>query len=354
MSAKFIFNHSTALLMASTLAFGLVSCGETQTNTSTNSTTPPAENTSNTSGVTGDVLIDGSSTVFPISEAMAEEFMKANQGTKVTVGVSGTGGGFKKFCAGETDIANASRPIKESEMELCKAKGIEYIEVAVAFDGLSVVTNKENNWVTCLKPDDLKTMWQVEAEGKIMKWNQVRPDFPDQALSLFGPGTDSGTYDYFTDAINDKEGESRGDFTASEDDNVIVQGVESDKGSLGFFGFAYYEENKDQLKIVEIENSEGKCVIPTHETIADASYNPLSRPLFFYVNKKALEEKPQVKAFTEYNLDNANKHFIDEVGYVSLPDDIRAKVQTRVDNKTVGSIFGGKSSVGVKLSEALK
>ncbi|MGK7874052.1 MAG: PstS family phosphate ABC transporter substrate-binding protein [Xenococcaceae cyanobacterium] len=310
-------------------------------------------NQTQTSGLSGDVLVDGSSTVFPISEAMAEEFMKENSGVRVTVGVSGSGGGFKKFCAGETDISNASRPIKKSEIELCQNKGIEYVEVPIAFDGLSVVVNPANKWATCLTPEELGKMWEPAAEGKIVKWNQVRNDFPDKPLGLYGPGIDSGTYDYFTDATTGEEGESRGDFTASEDDNVIVQGVVSDQGGLGFFGYAYYEENKDTLKVAQIKNAAGKCITPSQETIADGTYNPLSRPIFFYVKKSSLEEKPAVKAFVEYQMNPDNKSLISEVGYVPLPEDIVEKVQARLDNLTTGSIFEGKSSVGVKLTDKL-
>ncbi len=351
MSAKTLLKRPTAFLIASLLSLGLASCGQEQapTNTETPTETTPA----NTSGLSGDISVDGSSTVFPISEAMAEEFMKANSGTRVTVGISGTGGGFKKFCAGETDISNASRPIKESEIELCKKNNIEYVEIPVAFDGLSVVVHKENNWATCLKTDELATMWKPESEGKIMKWNQINPAFPDKDLDLFGAGTDSGTYDYFTDAITGKEGESRGDFTASEDDNVIVQGVSADPAGLGFFGFAYYEENKDTLKVLQIENSEGKCIEPTAETIADGTYNPLSRPIFVYISKTALESKPQVKAFAEYHLENANQPLVSEVGYIALTEDILTKAKARITNTTLGTIYEGKSSVGVKLSEKL-
>lgn len=354
MKTKTLLKFPTGFLMASLLSVGLASCNQQQT--TTQETTAPtttettSQNTPSTSGA--DVLIDGSSTVFPISEAMAEEFMKANQDVKVTVGISGTGGGFKKFCAGETDISNASRPIKQSEIDLCKEKGIEYIEIPVAYDGLSVVVHKENNWATCLKVEELAKMWETAAEGKIKKWNQINPQFPDKDLDLFGAGTDSGTYDYFTDAITGKEGESRGDYTASEDDNVIVQGVSADPAGLGFFGFAYYEENIDKLKIVQIENKEGKCVEPTKETIADGSYNPLSRPIFIYVSKAALD-KPKVKSFVEYHLDQAHQNLVDEVGYIALPTDILTKAKARFDNKTFGTVFGGKSSLGVKLSEKL-
>jgi phosphate transport system substrate-binding protein len=333
------------------LTLALAACGSSTPTDGADSAA--GEDAATEGGLSGEVLVDGSSTVFPISEAMAEEFMAENPDVRVTVGVSGSGGGFEKFCAGETDISNASRPIKADEMELCEEAGIEYVEVPVAFDGLSVVVNPENDWATCLKPEELGKMWEPAAEGQVTKWNQIRDDFPDSDLALFGAGTDSGTYDYFTDAVTGEEGESRGDYTASEDDNVTVQGVESDAGALGFFGFAYYEENKDSLKIVEIENSDGDCVTPSVETIADGSYNPLARPIFFYVKKEALETKPEVAAFVNYHLDLANEYLIEEVGYVALPADIHERVVVRVEEMTTGSIFGGESSVGVKLADKL-
>ena len=307
--------------------------------------------------VSGDVKVDGSSTVFPISEAMAEEFMADNGGAaRVTVGVSGSGGGFKKFCAGETDISNASRPIKQKEIDLCAENGIEFIEVPIAFDGLSVVVNPENEWAACMTAEQLAAMWAPSAEEAVTQWNQVDDSFPDSNLALYGPGTDSGTYDYFKEAtveeLTEEKG-TRGDFTASEDDNVIVQGVSSDPGGIGFFGFAYYEENKDSLKVVPIENANGDCVEPSGTTIEDGSYNPLSRPIFFYVKTSSYEENPAVKAFVDYQLDPANGDLISEVGYVAIPGELMDKVQARVEGGTTGSIFGGGSSVGVKLSEKL-
>jgi len=305
------------------------------------------------SGLEGDILVDGSSTVFPISEAMAEEFMAANPDTRVTVGVSGSGGGFKKFCAGETDISNASRPIKQEEIDLCTEAGIEFIEIPVAFDGISVVVNPENDWAECLTPEELGTMWEPAAEGTVTNWNQIKPEFPDQELGLYGPGTDSGTYDYFTDAATGEEGESRGDYTASEDDNVIVQGVESDPGGLGFFGFAYYDENRENLKSVSIQNDAGECISPAREAIADGTYNPLARPIFFYVKQESYETKPQVAAFAEYHISPDNAGLISEVGYIPLPDDIVAKAENRLTSATLGSIYEGGSSLGVKLSDKL-
>ena len=316
----------------------------------------PVLGTEAASDLEGSIAVDGSSTVFPITEAMAEEFQKANPGVKVTVGVSGTGGGFKKFCAGETDISDASRPIKEKEIKLCEDAGIEFIELPVSFDALSVVIHPENDWAQCLKVEDLKKMWESAAQGKIQTWKQVNDEFPDEKLALYAPGTDSGTFDYFTDAINGEEGESRGDFTASEDDNVLVQGVSGDKNALAYFGYAYYEENKGSIKAAGIDdgdpdNGEG-CVEPSTETVLDGTYQPLARPIFIYVKKSALE-RPELKAFVEFYMDPANKDFVSETGYVALPDDLYAKAQARITEGKTGSIFPGGSTVGVKLADVL-
>ena len=363
MLSQFSVSRVRCVSVLAALSLGVAACGGTggdttgttpDTNTTTEGTT---ETTPPASGLSGDVSVDGSSTVFPISEAMAEEFMADNSGqVRVTVGVSGTGGGFKKFCAGETDISNASRPIKQSEIDLCAQAGIEYIELPVAYDGLSVVLHPSNTWATCLTAEELGKLWEPAAEGKIMKWNQVRPDFPDRPIDLFAPGTDSGTYDYFVEAtVEGVSGEkgTRGDGTFSEDDNVLVQGVENDENAMGFFGYAYYEENKDRLKVASIKNSAGDCVEPSHDTIADGSYNPLSRPIFIYVSKAAYEEKPAVAAFVNYQIDPANASYIAETGYIPMPEDIVAKVQTRLTNLTLGSIYEGGSSAGVKLSDKL-
>ena len=288
--------------------------------------------TANGENVSGEIQIDGSSTVFPIAEAMAEEFQAANPDARVTVGVSGSGGGFKKFCAGETDISNASRPIKEEEAAACKAAGIEFAEVPIAYDGITLVTNTDNDWATCLTVEQLNKMWAPDSEGSVTNWNQVDPEFPDQALSLYGPGTDSGTFDYFTEEVNGEEGASRGDYTASEDDNVIVTGVESSAGSLGYFGFAYYEENEGDLKALEVENEEGKCTAPSSETIADGSYNPMSRPLFIYVKKEAYDTKPQVKAFVDYQLADENGELVKDAGYITLPEEDLAASRAKVES----------------------
>ena len=341
--------HLSRVLPLVVLVAGLTACGSGDGGEQQGATTE-------TSTLSGSITVDGSSTVFPITEAMAEEFQKANPDVKVTVGVSGTGGGFKKFCAGETDISDASRPIKEKEATACEEQGIEFIELPVAFDALSVVINPENDWAECLTVDQLKTIWEPDAQGKISQWNQVDPKFPDADLALFGPGTDSGTFDYFTDAIAGEEGASRGDFTASEDDNVLVQGVVGDKNALGYFGYAYYEENQDQLKAAKIDdgdpsNGDG-CIAPSQETVLDGTYQPLARPIFIYVKKAALD-KPEVKAFVDYYMDPTNKSFVSETGYVAMPDDIYMKAQARISEGKVGSVFEGGSTVGVKLSDVL-
>ncbi len=266
------------------------------------------------------VLVDGSSTVFPISEAMAEEFMADNRGTQVTVGVSGTGGGFKKFCAGEIDVTGASRPIKQEEKDACAAAGIEYIEVPVATDALTVVINNENTWAEEMTTEQLMMLWEPAAEGTITRWNQIDPKWPDETIDLFGPGTDSGTFDYFTDEIVGEEGASRADYTASEDDNLLVQGVSSDPFALGYFGLAYYLENEETLKAVAVDG-----VLPTPANVENGTYTPLSRPLFMYVKKSSLDGNAQVRSFMEYVLDNAPE-IVPEVGYVPLSADRYASI----------------------------
>jgi phosphate transport system substrate-binding protein len=307
--------------------------------------------------VEGNVAIDGSSTVYPISEAVGEEFQKANPKTKVTIGISGTGGGFKRFCAGETDISDASRPIKPTEVEACKAGGIEYIELPIAYDGLAILVNPKNDWATCVTVAELKTLWAPEAQGKIMKWSQIRAGWPERDIHLFGPGVDSGTYDYFTEAIVGKEHSSRGDFQSSEDDNVLVQGIAGDQSALGFFGVAYYEENKKKLKLLGVDDEKpdngAGCITPTAETIENGTYQPLARPLFIYV-KKTAADRPEVKAFVQFYLTQAPK-LVKEVGYVPFKADAYKLVQKRFDSRTMGSLFGGKGSqVGVTIADLLK
>lgn len=299
------------------------------------------------------IRVDGSSTVYLITEAVAEEFQKLKKGTvKVTIGISGSGGGFKKFCRGEIDISDASRPILKAEMDVCKANGIEFIELPVAYDGIAVVVNPKNTWVDKLTVEELKKMWEVAAQGKVKKWNQIRKDWPDAPLKLFGPGVDSGTFDYFTEAIVGKAKSSRGDYTSSEDDNVLVQGVAGDKYALGYFGLAYYEENKDKLRVVPIVNPKTKkAVLPTVETVANGSYQPLSRPLFIYVNLKSIE-KPEVKEFVEFYLKNASR-LVREVRYIPLPQTAYNLATERFIKKKTGSIFSG-AEVGVTIEDLLK
>jgi len=265
------------------------------------------------------IKVDGSSTVYPITEAVAEEFQKFKKGAvKATVGISGTGGGFKKFCRGETDISDASRPIKEKEIAACKETGVEYVEIPVAYDALTVVIHPSNTWAGTVTVEELKKMWEPEAQGKVMKWSDVNPKWPSEKLVLYGPGADSGTFDYFTEAINHKEKASRGDFTASEDDNVLVQGVSRDKNALGYFGYAYYAENMDKLKAVTVVNPKtGKPVAPSAAAVEDGSYAPLSRPIFIYVSAKAAK-KPEVREFVEFYLKNAPQ-LVKQVKYVPLP-----------------------------------
>ena len=254
--------------------------------------------------LSGTIEVDGSSTVGPLITAAAEQFRQQQSEVDIRVGTSGTGGGFERFCVGETDISNASRPIKDDEeVPICEENGVEYTELHVAVDALTVVVNSENDWATCLTVDQLKTMWEPKAEGEVMSWNQVDPSFPDEDLVLFGAGTDSGTFDYFTDEVNGEEGASRTDYQATEDDNVTVQGVSSERGGLGYFGFSYYEENQDKLKAVEIDNGDG-CVAPSVESSQAGDYTPLARPLFIYVKNESLA-RPETEAFVQYMIDNA-------------------------------------------------
>lgn len=265
-------------------------------------------------GVTGVVSLDGSSTVYPISEAVAEEFLTEAPGVRTTVGVSGTGGGFKRFLNGETDINDASRPISASEKEIAAANGLEYLEIAVAYDGLSIVVNPSNTWVDHLTTAELQMIWQPGST--VDSWNDIRAEWPDQPIRLYGAGTDSGTFDYFTEVINGEAGASRADYTASENDNVLVTGIAGDENALGYFGYAYYQENQDKLKVVPIDSGSGP-ILPNATTINDGTYAPLSRPLFIYLSKAAAA-KPQVRAFVEFYLEIAPQ-IVDEVGYIPLP-----------------------------------
>jgi phosphate transport system substrate-binding protein len=299
------------------------------------------------------VKVDGSSTVFPITEGVAEDYQKAKKGAvKVTVGISGTGGGFKKFCRGETDMSNASRPITAKEMADCKAAGIEYYELPIAFDALTVVINPRNSFLKQITIAELKKMWEPAAQGVIKNWNQVNPAWPDAPIKLFGAGADSGTFDYFTEAVTGKSKSSRGDFTASEDDNVLVQGVSSDVNAIGYFGYAYYAENKSKIKSLPIVNSKGAAVYPDEKTVIDGSYEPLSRPIFIYVNAKSLE-KPEVKDFVDYMLKNTAK-IAKEVKYVPLPAKAYTMAAEHLKKGKKGTVFGGKNEVGITIEELMK
>jgi len=301
------------------------------------------------------IKIDGSSTVYPITEGIAEEFQRAKRGAvKVTVGISGTGGGFKKFCRGETDISNASRPILAKEMEECRKKGVQYIELPVAYDGLAVVVNPRNNWATCMTVEQLREIWKPESQGKRFMWSDLDPKWPKQEIKLCGAGSDSGTFDYFTEAIVGKAKSSRGDYTASEDDNVLVQFAQRERGALCYFGLAYVEENKGKVKVVQIKNPKtGQCVAPTYQAVQNGTYQPLSRPLFIYVNAKAVRERPEVREFVEFYLKNAGK-IAKQVGYIALPDRAYRMAEERFNKRVLGTVFGGEPEVGLTIDELLK
>lgn len=325
------------------LMIGVTACGNTTSRGGNGGAATAAE----------PVKIDGSSTVFPISERMASEFKLVNPDATISLKVSGSGGGFEKFCAGETDISNASRPIKQKEIDVCTEAGIDFIELPVAFDGITVVRNSDNSWAQCLSIEQLNAIWAPEAEGRVLSWNQVDPSFPDEPLKLYGPGHESGTFDYFTEAVNGEEGAERGDYLASEDDTVIVKGVQAESGALAYFGYAYYEANANTLKSVAIENADGTCITPSRSVIAGGDYNPLSRPLFIYVKVDSYQNNPSVAAFADFMVSAENKDLIADTGYIPMPTDIQDRAVARLAEATTGSIYEGGSSVGVKLSEKL-
>lgn len=288
-------------ILVAAVALSVMSCGNNKKDQASDSSS---------------ISIDGSSTVYPITEAIAEEYRAEDADVDVTIGVSGTGGGFKKFSRGESDISDASRPIKDDEKAAAAQNNIDYVQLEVAYDGLAVVINPENDWVDCMTVEELKKLWSPEAQGQITHWNQIRPEWPNEEIHLFGPGVASGTFDYFTEAIVGESGNSRGDYTASEDDNVLVQGVAGDKFGLGFFGLAYFEENQDKLKMIGVDGGEG-CVQPSMETVSSGKYAPLSRPLFIYVSSAAVEKNPKVVDFVNFYLNEA-PGLLEDVGYVPL------------------------------------
>ena len=325
------------LLVILPIAMTLSACG------GGNSATPEGGATAKPSGV---ITADGSSTVAPVTEAVAEEFQKANPGTRVTVGTTGTGGGFQKFCRDETDISDASRPIRPQETEACAKANISWIELPIAYDGLTVVVHPKNTWATSMTIAELKTLWEPAAQGKITRWSQVRPGWPDREIHLFGAGVDSGTFEYFTEAVVGKAKASRGDYTSSEDDNVIVQGVGGDENALGYFGYAYYEQNQNKLKAVAIDDGNpangAGAIAPSPDTVKNGTYVPLSRPIFIYPKMKALD-RPEVKSFIDFYL-TKGVPLIREVGYVPLSDQEYAKVRERFAARKTGSMFEGIDS----------
>ncbi len=334
--------------LLSALLSGLFACGGDARNAGSD----PSSAASRPGAV---VAVDGSSTVFPITEAVAEEFQKTGK-DRVTVGVSGTGGGMKKLCNGEIAISGASRPIRPAEVEACAAKGIAFVELPIAYDGLAVVVHPSNDWAQHITVAELKRLYEPEAQGRITRWSQVREGWPDEEIHLFGAGVDSGTYDYFTAAIVGKEHSSRGDFTSSEDDNVLVQGIASDRLAIGFFGLAYYEENRDKLKDLPVddENPDNGAgpIVPSLETVSNGTYQPLSRPIFIYVNKAELA-RPEVQRFAEFYLREAAK-LSREVGYIPLSSHAYELALARLKAGTEGSVFGGKGSqVGARVEELL-
>lgn len=302
------------------------------------------------------IKVDGSSTVFPITEAVAEEFQKSKGGrVRVTVGISGTGGGFKKFTRGEIDVADASRPILAEEMEAARQNGVEYVELPVAFDALTVVVNPQNDWVTSMTVEELKKVWEPEAQGRVTHWNQVRPEWPNEKIALFGAGADSGTFDYFTEAVVGKAKASRGDYTASEDDNVLVQGVEGNKYALGYIPYAYFAPHSTRMKAVGVAWTKNKTpdpVMPSPENVLAGTYNPLSRPLFIYVSRKALD-KPEVREFVEFYLKSVGG-LAREVKYLPLPDGAYASASDRLRNNRTGTAFAGYPEIGLPVEELLK
>ena len=334
----------------------VLACGDEDRAASGAVSLPEPPNKAELAKLKGDVIADGSSTVYPIVAAAAEEFLRYARHVRVSVGISGTGGGFKKFCSGDSAISNASRPISPSERQACASKGIEFIELPIAYDGIAVVVNPKNTWAACLTTAELRKVWGPDAQGRIDNWEEIRPGFPDKRLKLYGPATDSGTFDYFTDAINGKEKASRGDYLASEDDNVLVTGVRGDEGALGYFGYAYLAENLGKVQAVAIDNKgDGTCVEPSIETIKSGAYQPLSRPLFIYVNRAAAR-RPEVQGFVNYLLSKSYTPLIQEpeVGYIALQDAFYAAAQRRFNEGMTGTLFPNGAEVGATLDRYLQ
>ena len=343
---------ATGVAANSTSSDSSATAGATGSGNTGATPTDKAADPSMYASLSGDIPIDGSSTVFPITEAVAEEFGDLTGGNvRAVVGISGTGGGFKKFCANETVISDASRPIKQKEVDLCAAAGIEYIELPVAIDGLSVLVNPDNDFVTCLTVDQLNMIWKPESEGVVMTWDQVDPSFPNEEIKLYAPGVDSGTFDYFTEAINGDGGVSRGDFVASEDDNVLVQGISGDKYSLGYFGYAYYVENQDKVKVVPIDGGSG-CITPTDAAINNGSYAPLSRPLFIYVRADAAQEQ-HIAEFVRYYLGDNGQRLAASVGYIPFPHEVYDLALDKFNGGGVGTVFGGDGAFKGPVVEGL-
>jgi phosphate transport system substrate-binding protein len=338
-----VLSHFRYLAPVALLAFTLAACGGGPTSESSGGSGPAL------------VTLDGSSTVFPISEAVAEEFQKADRSARVTVGISGTGGGFQKFCRGEIDIADASRPISASEVAACEKSGIAFVELPIAYDGIAIAVHPKADWAAHITAAELKTLFEPDAQNKIRRWNQVRPSWPDREIHLFGAGVDSGTYDYFTEAIMGKAKASRGDFTSSEDDNVLVQGISNDELALGFLPFAYYEENADKLKLVPVDDEKADNgagpILPSPETIRIGTYQPLSRPVFIYVSTKAAE-RPEVQRFVDFYLKNSET-LVREVNYVGLGDAAYGLVADRFAKRVTGSAFLGVNTVGMTIDQLL-
>ena len=341
------------LLISVILSAGCIG-GETGTPGKTQTPTTGAKPMQQTQKISGAIKVDGSSTVYPITEAAAEEFQKLYPGVRVTVGISGTGGGFKKFCNGETDISDASRPIKQKEIDACAAKGVDFIEIPIAFDGLSVVVNPANDWIgEGMNVAELREIWKPDS--KVTKWSDVRPHWPEEKIFLVGADPDSGTFDYFTNAIVGKERASRSDYTASADDNVLVQAIAGEKYALGYFGYGYYVENQDKLKLVAIDdgnpNNGAGYIKPNPETISKGVYQPLSRPIFIYVSTKSAD-KPEIEEFVRFYLTDG-RPLVKEVGYVRMPDKAYELGLKRFEERKTGSIFSGGSQVGVSIEELL-